>query len=64
MEAALTSLGTPGAILLAAGFATYAAVIAGFCYAENRADETFSATTPITAMLTFALGAHAPSQPW
>jgi len=54
-----TALSTAGAILLAVGFATYAAVIAAFCYTENRADKTFSATTPIAAMLTFALGAYA-----
>jgi len=54
-----TALSTAGAILLAVGFVTYAAVIAAFCYAENRADETFSATTPIAAMLTFVLGTYA-----
>jgi uncharacterized membrane protein (DUF4010 family) len=54
-----TALTTAGAIVLAVGFATYAAVIAAFCYAENKADDTFSATTPIAAMLTFALGAYA-----
>jgi len=50
---------TAVAIVLAVGFATYAAVIATFCFAENRADNTFSATTPIAAMLTFVLGAYA-----
>ena len=45
--------------MLAAGFATYAAVIAAFSREENRADETFSATTAIAGMLTFALGAYA-----
>lgn len=54
-----TALSTAGAIILAVGFVTYAAVIASFGYAENRADETFSATTPIAAMLTFALGLYA-----
>jgi uncharacterized membrane protein (DUF4010 family) len=54
-----TALSPAGAILLTVGFATYAAVIAAFCYTENRADSTFSATTPIAAMLTFVLGAYA-----
>jgi uncharacterized membrane protein (DUF4010 family) len=54
-----TVLSTAAAIVLAAGFATYAGVIATFCYTENRADNTFSATTPIAAMLTFVLGAYA-----
>ncbi len=52
-------LGVPGAIVLGIAFATYAAVISIFCHAENKADATFSATTPIAAMLTFALGAYA-----
>ncbi|NJO35318.1 MAG: MgtC/SapB family protein [Rhodospirillales bacterium] len=53
------ALSTAGAIILTVGFVTYTAVIASFSYAENRADETFSATTPIAAMLTFALGIYA-----
>jgi uncharacterized membrane protein (DUF4010 family) len=52
-------LSAGGAAVLSVGFATYAAVIAFFCYVENRADAIFSATTPIAAMLTFALGAYA-----
>ncbi|MPZ35722.1 MAG: DUF4010 domain-containing protein [Rhodospirillales bacterium] len=46
-------------VILAFGFMTYSAVIAAFCREENRADETFSATTAVAAMLTFALGAYA-----
>jgi len=48
-----------GGIVLAVGFAAYAAVIAIFSREENRADRTFSATTAIAGMLTFALGAYA-----
>ncbi len=48
-----------GGILLALGFAAHAAVIAVFCRDENRAEGTFSATTAVAGMLTFALGAYA-----
>jgi uncharacterized membrane protein (DUF4010 family) len=48
-----------GGIVLAVGFATYAAVIAVFSREENRVDGTFSATTAIAGMLTFSLGAYA-----
>jgi uncharacterized membrane protein (DUF4010 family) len=48
-----------GAMFLTAGFAIHAAVISAYQFAENKADGTFSATTPIAAMLTFALGAYA-----
>jgi uncharacterized membrane protein (DUF4010 family) len=48
-----------GGILLALSFAAYAAVFAVFCRDENRAEGTFSATTAIAGMLTFALGAYA-----
>jgi uncharacterized membrane protein (DUF4010 family) len=47
-----------GGIVLAVALATYAAVITAFCRDENRADQTFSATTAIAAVLTFALGAY------
>jgi uncharacterized membrane protein (DUF4010 family) len=47
-----------GGIVIGVGFAAYAAVIAAFCLDENRADKTFSATTAIAAMTTFALGAY------
>ena len=39
--------------------AVYAAIITTFCRDENRADNTFFATTAIAAILTFALGAYA-----
>jgi uncharacterized membrane protein (DUF4010 family) len=48
-----------GGIVLALGFTAYSAVIAAFCREENRADGTFSATTAVAGMLTFALGAYA-----
>jgi uncharacterized membrane protein (DUF4010 family) len=47
-----------GGIVLAVALAAYAAVITAFCRDENRADQTFSATTAIAAILTFALGAY------
>jgi uncharacterized membrane protein (DUF4010 family) len=46
-------------LLLGLGFAAYAAVITVFCREENRKTATFSATTAIAGMLTFALGAYA-----
>jgi uncharacterized membrane protein (DUF4010 family) len=51
--------GVGGDVLIALGFAAYAAVIAIFCREENRAEGVFSATTAIAAMSTFALGAYA-----
>jgi uncharacterized membrane protein (DUF4010 family) len=51
--------GASGGIVLAACFATYSGVITVFCREENRAEGTFSATTAIAGMLTFALGAYA-----
>jgi uncharacterized membrane protein (DUF4010 family) len=48
-----------GSIVLAAGFATYAAVMTVFVREENRADNTFSATTAVAGMLTYLLGAYA-----
>lgn len=51
--------GVGAAVVLGFGFAAYAAVIAVFCLEENRADKTFSATTAVAAILTFALGAYA-----
>lgn len=48
-----------GGIIIGLGFAAYAWVIAAFCREENRADKTFSATTAVAAMVTFALGAYA-----
>jgi uncharacterized membrane protein (DUF4010 family) len=50
---------TSGAIVFAIGFAAYAAVITMFCREENKVEGTYSATTAIAGMLTFALGAYA-----
>jgi uncharacterized membrane protein (DUF4010 family) len=47
-----------GGIVIGAGFAAHAAVMAIFSREENRADKTFSATTVIAAMTTFALGTY------
>lgn len=48
-----------GGFILGLGLAAYAVVIALFCREENRADKSFSATTAIAAIVTFALGAYA-----
>lgn len=48
-----------GAVVLGLGLAAFAVVIALFCLEENRADQTYSATTAVAAILTFALGAYA-----
>ena len=53
-EAAGGVAGAGGGIVLAACFAAYSAVITVFCHEENRAEGTFSATTAIAGMLTFA----------
>src|SRR5262249_27124418 len=47
------------AIVLGVAFAAYSAVLCLFARDENRAAGTFSATTTIAGMLTFALGAYA-----
>lgn len=51
--------GAGGGILLGLAFAAFAAAFAVFAREENRADGTFSATTTVAAMATFALGALA-----
>ena len=48
-----------GSIILSVGIAAYALVITVFCREENRAEGTFSATTAISGILTFTLGAYA-----
>ena len=48
-----------GAIVVAAGFVAYAAAITIFSREANRSAGSYSATTAIAAMLTFALGAYA-----
>lgn len=48
-----------GGLALGLCFATFGAAMSFFCIEENRADKSFSATTAIAGMLTFALGAYA-----
>ena len=48
-----------GGIILGSAFAIYSIVIALFSRDENLAAGTFSATTAVAGMLTFALGAYA-----
>lgn len=48
-----------GGLIIGASFAAFSAVILVFCLEENRADQRFSATTAVAAILTFALGAYA-----
>jgi uncharacterized membrane protein (DUF4010 family) len=48
-----------GGIVVAACFAAYSGAITVFCREENRAEGSFSATTAIAGMLTFALGVYA-----
>jgi uncharacterized membrane protein (DUF4010 family) len=48
-----------GGIVFAGSLAVYAAVITVFSQDENRAARIFSATSAITGMLTFSLGAYA-----
>jgi uncharacterized membrane protein (DUF4010 family) len=55
-----TALGPPnGALVLGLTLAVFAAVMAVFCRDENRLKKTFSATTWVAVVLTFALGAYA-----
>ena len=51
--------GAAAGLFLGLAFVAYAAVIAMFCREENRAEGTFSATTAVAAIVTFALGAYA-----
>ncbi|MPZ37685.1 MAG: DUF4010 domain-containing protein [Rhizobiales bacterium] len=46
-------------VLIGVAFAAFATVITVFCLEENRADNIYSATTAIAAILTFALGIYA-----
>ena len=48
-----------GGIVVAVGFAGYAAVLTLFTLEESRAGGSYSATTAIAGMLTFALSAYA-----
>jgi uncharacterized membrane protein (DUF4010 family) len=48
-----------GGVIVGAGFAAYAVVFGWFCHMENQADGTFSVTTAVVGMVTFALGTYA-----
>jgi uncharacterized membrane protein (DUF4010 family) len=56
---AVGSASATGGLLLGFGFAAYAAAMTVFCRDENRQTESFSATTAVASMLTFALGSYA-----
>ncbi len=48
-----------GGLVIGIALAAFAAMVTVFCLEENRADKTFSATTAIAAVVTFALGIYA-----
>jgi uncharacterized membrane protein (DUF4010 family) len=58
-EAAGKPLTLTGGIILGACFAAFAVTFAMMCRDENLADKSYSATTAIAGMLTFALSAFA-----
>lgn len=58
-QASSSAAGTGVGIVIGLGFAAYAIVMTTFCLEENRADKSFSATTVVAALVTFALGAYA-----
>lgn len=54
--------GTPtlgGGAVVGIAFAAFSIVVTVFCLEENRADKTYSATTAVAGILTFALGVYA-----
>jgi uncharacterized membrane protein (DUF4010 family) len=53
------AVGSGAGFMLGAGIAAFAAVITIFCREENRETGSYSATTAVAAILTFALGAYA-----
>jgi uncharacterized membrane protein (DUF4010 family) len=57
--ARVTGTAEGAGLVLGLGFAAYAAVVALFEREANRAADSFSATTIVAALLTFALGAYA-----
>jgi uncharacterized membrane protein (DUF4010 family) len=50
---------TAAGLVIGLGFAAYAAAMTVFCRDENRQTGNFSATTAISGMVTFAVGAYA-----
>jgi len=59
VAAVAQSAGTSAGFVLGAGVAAFAAVITIFCRDENRETGSYSGTTAIAAILTFALGGYA-----
>jgi uncharacterized membrane protein (DUF4010 family) len=53
------AVGAIGVLFLGLAFAAFAASFAWFCREENRANQTFSATTAVAGMVAFALGSYA-----
>ncbi|MFN3351486.1 MgtC/SapB family protein [Pseudorhodoplanes sp.] len=58
-ETAGKPLTVTGGVIIGLGFAAFAITFTMMCRDENRADGSFSATTAIAGMLTFALSAYA-----
>ncbi len=58
-EAAGTPLTLAGAIIIGSAFAAFAVTFTMMCRDENLADKSYSATTAIVGMLTFALAVYA-----
>ncbi|RAI30384.1 MgtC/SapB family protein [Rhodoplanes serenus] len=56
---ALSAEPAAAAVVIGLVFLGFAGAFALFCHAENRADNAFSATTMVTGLVTFALGAYA-----
>lgn len=58
-EAAGTPLTITGGLIIGIAFAAFAVPFAMMCRDENRADKTYSATTAVAGLLTFALSVYA-----
>lgn len=58
-ESAGTPLSPAGGVILGLGFMAFAITFVMMCRDENLADKSYSATTAIAGMLTFALAAYA-----
>ena len=58
-DATGTPLSLAGGVILGLGFTAFAATFVMMCRDENLADKSYSATTAIAGMLTFALAAYA-----
>jgi uncharacterized membrane protein (DUF4010 family) len=51
--------GLGGGIIVGLSLAAFAGIFSMFCLEENRRDKTYSATTAVAGIVTFALGAYA-----